>query len=309
MIHIHHYMMGPLSAVLHKHISQKQLIGILSIAVAVSILPLDIIYYPSLLPKIINSQNSFWIEQTSYIFYSLLIGSFILVIYGCRCLCIQNPNTFSILSPSSQTGQHFGLLTIINNIIFNKNNFKIFLPASISYGIFYAIVSGMLVFKPEGILAMHDSGGITIPSIIITPYGPIGYVPIFSVYFTEQLGLLIIPINLLIAVFISSLVGVNIVMSAYAFKNLRKKPIANKSKGSALSLLAASIGLFAACPTCASFYIFSFMAASIVSTIISFTAVLNIVFLITSIPMLLIGIFMTAASIRKMTSESCPSIK
>jgi hypothetical protein len=301
--------MGSLAAVFYKRISQKQLIGILNIIVAISILPLDIIYYPSLLPKIITSQNSFWIEQTSYIFYSLLVGSLILVMYGLRCLCIQKANTLSVLSPSSQTGSHFGLFKIINNVISNKNYFRIFWPASIGYGIFYSLVSGMLLYKPEGLSVMHDNGGIAIPSVIITSYGPIGYVPIFSVYFTEHLGLLIIPINLLIAVFISSLVGVNVVMSAYAFKNLRKNTVANKSRGSTLSLLGASIGLFTACPTCASFYIFSLMTASITSTIASFTVVLDIIFLITSIPLLLLAICMTAATIRRMTSESCPAIK
>src|SRR4051812_32146684 len=148
--------MGSLAAVLYKRISQKRLIGISSIIVAISILSLDIIYYPSLLPKIITSQNSFWIEQTSYIFYSLIVGSFILVMYGCRCLCMQKENTLPVLSASSQTGSYLGLFKIINNIISNKNYFRIFWPASLGYGIFYSLVSGMLLYKPEGLLSMHD---------------------------------------------------------------------------------------------------------------------------------------------------------
>ena|SRR5215208_1832243 len=296
--------MGSLSVV-YNRINQKRLIGILAITIAVIILSLNIIYYPSLLPRTITSQNSFWIGQTSYIFYTLLVGSLILIMYGFRCLCMQDPTTSSLLSSThSQSGSHFNLFRIVNSILSNKNYFRIFWPASIGYGIFYALVSGMILYKPEGLLSMHDNGGIAIPSVIITSYGPIGYVPIFSLYFTEYLGALIIPINLLIAVFISSLVGVNVVISAYAFKNL-KNAIANKPKGSTISLLGASIALFTACPTCATFYIFGSISASITSTIVSFAGLLDIIFLITSIPLLLIAIFMTAATIRKITLGSC----
>ncbi|HYX54862.1 MAG TPA: hypothetical protein VE818_01770 [Nitrososphaeraceae archaeon] len=297
--------MGSLSIV-YNRTNQKRLIGILAIPVAVIILSLNIIYYPSLLPKTITSQNSLWIEQASYIFYTLLVGSLILMMYGFRCLCIKNPTTppSSSLSTYSQSGSHFNLFRIVNSILSNKKYFRIFWPASIGYGIFYALVSGMILYKPEGLLYMHDSGGIAIPSVIITSYGPIGYVPIFSLYFTEYLGVLIIPINLLIAVFISSLVGVNVVISAYAFKNL-KHAIANKSKGSTISLLGASIALFTACPTCATFYIFGSISASITSAIVSFAGLLDIIFLITSIPLLLVAILMTAATVRKITLGSC----
>ena len=295
--------------VLYKRISQKRLTGILAIIVAIFILSLNIIYYPSLLPKTISSQNSFWIEQTSYMFYTLLVGSLILLMYGFRCLCMQNPSTSSLLlSTYSQSGSRFNLFRIVNSVLSNKNYFRIFWPASIGYGIFYALVSGMILYRPEGLLSMHDNGGIAVPSVIITSYGPTGYVPIFSFYFTEYLGVLIIPINLLIAVFISSLVGVNVVLSAYAFKNL-KNAISNKSKGTTISLLGASIGLFSACPTCATFYIFSSISASITSTIVSFAGVLDILFLIISVPLLLIAILMTAATIRKMISESCRVIR
>jgi hypothetical protein len=300
--------MGSLS-VLYKGLSQKRLTGILAIIVAIFILSLNVIYYPSILPKTITSQNSFWIEQASYIFYTLLVGSLILLMYGFRCLCMQNPTTSSLLlSTYSQSGSHFNLFRIVNSVLSNKNYFRIFWPATIGYGIFYALVSGMILYRPEGLLSMHDNPGIAIPSVIITSYGPTGYVPIFSLYITEHLGVLIIPINLLIAVFISSLVGVNVVISAYAFKNL-KNAIANKSKGSTISLLGASIGLFAACPTCATFYIFSSVSASITSTIVSFAGVLDILFLIISIPLLLIAILMTAATIRKMISASCRVIR
>ena len=52
-------------------------------------------------------------------------------------------------------------------------------------------------------------------------YGPVGYTPALSIYLNDGLGILIIPINLIIIIIISALVGLNAVSSIYAFKTYR----------------------------------------------------------------------------------------
>lgn len=114
----------------------------------------------------------------------------------------------------------------------------------------------MFIYRPDNI---SDIYGVSIPSLVITSYGPIGYVPTIAAYFTEHIGLLIIPINLIITVVVSALVGLNTVISLYAFANRpknKKSSTAATSSSSILGALGASTSLFAACPTCASFYIF-----------------------------------------------------
>lgn len=134
-------------------------------------------------------------------------------------------------------------------------------------------------------------------------YGPMGYVPTMAAYFTEHIGLLIIPINFFIILIVSALVGFNTVLSIYAFVNRPKRSTTTTS--SFLGALGATTSLFAACPTCASFYIFTIMAGSLAPTIAAFTASFYIIFIAVSIPLLILTPFLTALSIRKMVFSQC----
>jgi hypothetical protein len=183
---------------------------------------------------------------------------------------------------------------IISNILDDKKYFRFFWPSSIGYGIIYAIISSMLIYRSENFSYLY---GVTIPSIVITSYGPIGYVPTIAAYFTDHFGLLIIPINLVVTLLISALVGVNMVFSIYAFKNRPKKSTTTTTP--ILGVLGATTGLFAACPTCASLYIFSIIAGSLAPTISAFTATFYALFIAISIPLLFLTPFITVLSIRK----------
>ena len=54
-------------------------------------------------------------------------------------------------------------------------------------------------------------------------YGPVGYTPAMSIYLNDNVGILIIPINLITIIIISSLVGLNAVSSVYTFKSYRSE--------------------------------------------------------------------------------------
>ena len=292
----------------------KKNIGIVISSIGIMILLISIIFYPSFLPRIITHENSVWIDLIGYIFYTLLFGSLILTAFGInKTFHIWDYRT-SISSSSSSPPQSFNcvptfshsLSKIIIKIINDKKYFRFFWPTSIGYGFFYAVVSSMFIYRPDNI---SDIYGVSIPSLIITSYGPVGYVPTIAAYFTEHIGLLIIPINLIITVVVSALVGLNTVISLYAFanrpKNKKSSTTAATSSGSILGALGVTTSLFAACPTCASFYIFSIMAGSLAPTIAAFAVTYYVLFIVVSIPLLLVTPFITALSIRRMMVGQC----
>jgi hypothetical protein len=272
------------------HKSKKS--GIIVTSMGIGILITTVISYPSLLPTTISSENSIWINQISYLFYILLVGSIVLTVLGIRKTFL----TWSYRTNVSSLSSCCSISEIIVSIVNDKKYFRFFWPASIGYGIFYAVVSGMIIYRPDNI---SNFSGVAIPSVIVMSYGPIGYVPTMAAYFSEHIGLLVIPVNLLVTFVVSTLVGFNTVLSVYAFANRPKFITATSGSSSVLSVLGATTSLFTACPTCASFYIFNIMTGSLASTIAAFAVVYYILFVAISIPLLLVTPFITALSIRR----------
>jgi hypothetical protein len=130
----------------------------------------------------------------------------------------------------------------------DKKYFRFFWPLAIGYGIFYASISGMLVYRDENFSSLY---GITsVPSIMMITYGPMGDVPTTSIYITQHFGVLIIPVNLLIAIAVAALIGFNAVFSIYAFTNRPKKYVnnVNAKKATFLGAIGVTTSLFAAIP-------------------------------------------------------------
>lgn len=266
-----------------------------------------IILFPSFLPPIITHENSIWIDLMGHIFYALLFGSIILTAFGIYKMFQTrdyriNMSLSMLPSPSS-----LSLSKIIISIVNEKKYFRFFWPASIGYGFFYAVVSSMFIYRPDNISNIY---GVTVPSLVMTSYGPIGYVPTMAAYLTEHIGVLIIPINLVVAIIVSALVGFNTVLSLYAFANRPKKSkspptSAVTSTSSIICALGAATSLFASCPTCASFYIFSVMAGSLAPTVAAFAVTYYALFVVVSLPLLIATPFITALSIRRMMFSQC----
>ena len=73
-----------------------------------------------------------------------------------------------------------------------------------------------------------------------------------TIRLTENLSVLLIPLNLILAVSISLLVGFNIVLNVHAFQLARSQA---RRKLSAVSSMGAFSGLFIGCPTCAGVFV------------------------------------------------------
>ena len=283
-------------------IQKQKAIAISLIFIGVLILILDFLSYQSFQPLVITDENSVLIQKVSYIFYMLLFGGVVLTALGFLKMMqvFYKGNDYQSL-PTNMLP--YSLSKIIINIFNDKKYFRFFWPASIGYAVFYATISGMLIYRSDSFSSLY---GVTIPSITMITYGPMGYVPTMAAYFTEHIGLLIMPINFFIILIVSALVGFNAVLSIYAFDNRPKRSTATTTTtASFLGALGVTTSLFAACPTCASFYLFTIMAGSLAPTVAAFTATFYAVFIALSIPLLIVTPFLTALSLRRALFSQC----
>ena len=178
------------------------------------------------------------------------------------------------------------ILTIIAITTYNSKSRKIFIAIFITYGIFFSLVSGTLVYQPEINFVTHY--GATIPSGFIAPCcdGP-GYMPKIIIYLTEHVGLQII---------VSYLVALNasIAINAYAISK----------KGRGMSSVGAATGLFIACPTCAGTFLSIFIGtASGIGLSVVLTQ-LQTLFIALSIPILIITPYIMAKKLQN-SDGSC----
>jgi len=95
---------------------------------------------------------------------------------------------------------------IFFDMVTDKKSAVFFLPVAVFYGLFYAIISSALIIHLEGGIS-HISGIEKFPSIIMMQYGPAGYTPAMSIYLSDHIGILIIPINLITIIIISALLA------------------------------------------------------------------------------------------------------
>ena len=189
----------------------------------------------------------------------------------------------------------------IANAINNKRAKRIFMVSAISYGIFFALTSGIIIYKPD--INATDYGFPKPPHIELSPCCDLpGYMPMVLAFFTEHVGLQIIPLNLVLLVAVSFLVGLNFTL---AFASLSIARIDKK-----LGAFGAVTGLFVGCPTCAG-TAFSMLfglgasATSVTLFLTSYETQLQSLFIAVSIPILLGTPFIMTRKIRKAQNGSC----
>ena len=218
------------------------------------------------------------IQRIAYGFYITLVAAFGAIAIGLYRYC-----------KGKVLGKQKDLSTIIALTVWNSKSRKIFVVTFIGYGIFFSLISGTLVYQPEVNFAIHY--GATIPSGFIAPCcdGP-GYMPKIIVYLTEHVGLQIIPINLVLQITVSYLVGLNaaIAVSAYSISK----------KGRGMSSIGAATGLFIACPTCAGTFLSIFIGTASGIALSIALAQMQTFFIAISIPVLIITPYVMARKLR-----------
>jgi hypothetical protein len=121
-----------------------------------------------------------------------------------------------------------------------------------------------------------------------------------TAYITDHFLILIIPVNVILAVVVSALVGFNAALSIYAYR--QRKLV--RSRTSMVSGIGATSGLFVGCPTCAGSIFSALLGIGVAGAGTSATALapFQTLFIAASIPALLIAPFLIARTIRSVSS-------
>ena len=229
-------------------------------------------------PELFTPESLEVIQRIAYGFYIILIVSFGAIAFG----------AYRFHKGKVDEGQK-DLSTIIAITTWNKKSRKIFTITFIGYGIFFSLVSGTLVYQPE--VNFATDLGEEIPSAFVAPCcDEFGYMPKILVYITEHVGLQIIPLNLVLQVIVSYLVGLNAAIAVNAYT------ISKKGRG--MSTIGAAAGLFIACPTCAGTFLSIFIGTASGIAISIALVQLQTFFIAVSIPVLLITPYIMARKLR-----------
>ncbi len=235
-------------------------------------------------PELLTPSAIDTIQRIAYGFYIILIVSFGAIAFG-----MYRYHRDKVVNKGKD------LSTIIAITTWNSKSRKIFVATFIGYGIFFSMVSGTLVYQPEIDFSYHY--GATIPSGFVAPCcDKPGYMPQVIIYITEHVGLNVIPLNLVLQIIVSYLVGLNAAIAVNAYT------ISKKGRGA--SSIGAISGLFIACPTCAGSFLSVFIGTASGIALSIALVELQTFFIAISIPVLLVTPYVMAKKLQN-TDGSC----
>ncbi|MDQ4074020.1 MAG: hypothetical protein M3162_06915 [Thermoproteota archaeon] len=130
-----------------------------------------------------------------------------------------------------------------------------------------------------------------------------GYVPMLITYISPNLSFLLIPINFAAGLFVSVLVGLNVALNVFLLQEMKAK-LLKLSKKSILGVFGISSGLFIGCPTCAGSLFYSVAGFSSIVAISSLS-LYQVLFVLVSIPLLMISIVVMTRILKEKDIESC----
>jgi hypothetical protein len=199
---------------------------------------------------VLSSRSIQLISDIGVAVFVLLLITLFGIGHGIYRICQSKKMRISKVGIRDQNQSIIALLpSIVLNIISQKRYRELFLVVFFAYAILFSLISQILIFRPD--VSFSHIYGVTIPSWKITACCNMpGLVPSFTAYLSDNLIIFIIPINLVLAVVVSTLVSVNMTVALYAFQKGRsKKGIKNGTCFSGIG--GAMTGFFTACPLCA----------------------------------------------------------
>lgn len=186
----------------------------------------------------------------------------------------------------------------ITSVFSDRWYWKIMAASAIGYGVIFAFLSQIFIYRND---VSFFEQGVNIPSISVTPCcNLIGYVPMLSIYLTDHFLILLIPINIVLVVAVSVLVGFNVSLNVYALK-LTRRFSHTKKLSSLLGSVGLTSGLFIGCPTCVG-SLFSLLLGFWSGAAISILAYFQTVFIVISIPALIVSTILIAKQIKSIYS-------
>lgn len=242
--------------------------------------------YVNSIPAFSNSSLSL-LEPLAYLVLTSTLSGILVVVLGIRRL-------LNVLRLGSVSG--LATLLTVAKVLSEERYKRIMVAATLLYGLFFAVVSGTVVYRPMENFAQEYL--IQAPSAVIAVCcGNTGLIPVLTVFLTNQLGLLVIPANILILAAVSALVGLNATLIVCECHN--------RPRGaSGLLGLGAFTGLFTACPTCAGFF-FSALVVGLGSSALVILPSTQLYFVVGTILVLIGGVYLSARMLGQAVLDHC----
>ncbi len=224
---------------------------------------------------------------------NISIGILIITFISSIAICFGLWNLYVSNEPSKKNLKYF-----ISLPFREKRYTLIMILSGIFYGIIFSFLSQILVLIDNGSNSFEDIKFS--PSIKIIPCcNTIGYVPITYIYLAEYFFIFLIPINISLVFILSFLVGFNISINIFMIKRLKENyNKKNNNKSKVIGGIGATCGLFIGCPTCAGSIIATIFGFSAGTTTISILASFQTLFIVISIPALMIAPFLIAKTVK-----------
>ena len=191
------------------------------------------------------------------------------------------------------------LTGLVGSIFRVQKYLRTLLLSAVVYGLFYAVVSSIIIYRPDRNFGVEYI--VKIPSVVTTVCcdGP-GYIPVFTVYVTSHLGLLLVPVNVILMTVVSLLVGHNVALGHFMFDK--------RSKNGGLRWLGAFgaiVGLFTACPTCAGLFLGSIIQTAGTEALAVLLAIYQPWFIGATFLLLTVSNYLLVRSIRQALYGHC----
>jgi hypothetical protein len=193
----------------------------------------------------------------------------------------------------------FSTFTLVSEALSSRKSVWIGVSAALAYGLAYAFVSGLVVYQPTVDFA-KTYGVASAGWNAVACCGPWGTVPAAIIYVAPgaHFALELIPLNAVFAFLVPILVGVNFALAAYSVG----QGLTARWVGS----LGAVVGLFTGCPTCAGLFFAGTVGGIGATSIAAALAPFQLVFILVSIPMLLVSPFIMAGGVRQSVACRIP---
>ncbi len=235
-------------------------------------------------------------------FFSLVAETYLLVLLAGVAMVFLGLRELVVKRMRAAKDQGFAWLSptwLIPYVLSVRRYRRYFLASAALYGIFYAVITSMIVYQPT--VDFGQAYGAAIPSAIVTPCcGAPLFAPVVTVYVVNHLGLLLIPLTVLLLLAISTLVGLNFALTAFAVDNR----VRGAGKGW-VGGLGAVVGLFTGCPTCAGLFFANVLGGSGAVSFAALLAYYQPVFILFSLPVLLVTPYLISRSLGRVFREGC----
>jgi hypothetical protein len=191
---------------------------------------------------------------------------------------------------------------ILADALSSRRDLRVGSAAAVLYAVAYLFVSSIIVFQPwvnpgawSGLSALSWS--------VAACCGSAGTVPALVVYLAPQahLALQILPLDALFAIVVPLLVGFNVTVAARVVRN-------KEVRGSArwVGTVGILAGFFTGCPTCAGLFLASAFGGIGATSLAVALAPYQMLFVVVSIPLLVVSPLLIAINARKALRAACP---